>query len=112
MKHAPILALALSAALLGGCSRGTLVSTETVKTTVEARKDHSRRFWVTLVENEGGRRWEELRIGSGKRRRCSSGPTSLQPGTQVLATVETYRDDDTGELTAYVDKADLRRRYC
>lgn len=104
-----ILAIALVAVAASGCSRGVLESTSNVSMTVEDRRSTSRRFWVTLVDQQSGARYEQVRVGS---KRCRQGPSRLQPGQTILVSVDTYRDEKTGERSRYVDRQNLRTRFC
>ncbi len=108
MNKRIVFAAAIALAI-AGCSRGVLESTSNVSMTVEDRKSYSKKFWVTLVDQQTGERFERMRF-SGKR--CSRGPSTLRPGQTILVSVETYRDEKTGERTRHVDKADLDRRFC
>lgn len=104
-----ILATTMFVAALAGCSRGVLENSSNVSMTVEDRKSYSKRFWVTLVDQRTGQRFERVRF-SGKR--CSSGPSRLHPGQTVTVSVDTYRDEKTGKRTRYVDTADLDHQFC
>jgi len=108
MNRHVVMAATIAVALCG-CSRGVLESTSNVSMTVEDRRSTSRRFWVTLVDRQSGARYEQIRIGS---KRCRQGPTSLQPGQTILVSVDTYRDESTGERSRYVDRQNLRSRFC
>jgi hypothetical protein len=104
-----IVMIATLAIALTGCSRGVLESTSNVSMTVEDRRSTPRRFWVTLVDQQSGARYEQVRVGS---KRCRRGPTRLQPGQTILVAVDTYRDEKTGERSRYLDRQNLRSRFC
>jgi len=104
-----ILAIATLAVALSGCSSSVLESTSNVSMTVENRQSKPRRFWVTLVDQQSGARYERVRIGS---KRCRNGPGRLQPGQTILVSVDTYRNEKSGERIRYVDRQNLRTRFC
>lgn len=101
-----IIAIAMLA-VLSACDMGEMVAVNTVQMTVEAAKESKRRFWVTLVAEDGSR-FEQVRIGS---KRCRYGPENLTVGRRIDVIVQAHRYDD-GRIVQTIDRWDLRQRFC
>jgi len=104
-----ILAIAMLAAAVSGCSNRVSDGSTNVRMTVEARQSKARRFWVTLVDDVTGERTRVTRL-SGKR--CRNGPENFHPGESIMVSFDLYRDEETGIRTREIDEGDLDRRFC
>lgn len=104
------LAATLALALVpSACAPGPMLRSETVGMTVTNRKDGTRRFWVSLVEDDTGIHHKQIRF-SGKY--CSNGPDRLPYGRHVTVRMNVYRSEKTGQEVRRIDTSDLDRQFC
>lgn len=93
---------------LAGCRGKELVSSTNVRARVINVDTNSRRFWVSLID-ENDVQYTEVRLGG---KRCRYGPTNLPLGRELLVKVDTYRYPNDETLFQQIDSVDLRDRFC
>lgn len=108
-KSAALVAAIALALVPSACAPGPKIRSEAVGMTVTDRQDGTRRFWVSLLEDDTGIHHKKIRF-SGKY--CSNGPERLPYGRHVTVRVNVYRSEKSGREVRQVDTSDLDRQFC